>query len=530
MVQRNLTYSTRSDEEAIKAAGLVLDFDEIARKGSMDRQEATLAKAHGVYSSRQKGQHMVRITNPGGIMTSAQVRGIAEIAARYACGRACYTTRQSVQLHKVKVTDVPSVLRALSRLGLSTFHGCGDNLRNVAACPWAQNCPYKRFDVLPFARETQATLNSYRDLDNLPRKFKISYSGCYGECGQPHINCVGIVALVRFTASGETEEGFRVLIGGGMGAKAMQAREVFSFVPKPSIHQICRAIGMLFRDHGDRYNRSTARLKFIVERLGVEGCREIILGNLVSEGIGVEDLEMSPVTDCGPPVPPRPMAQTAPESPNGGFIQRILVPKGELTSEQLTRVAELSEMYADKYVHSSNRQNLELHGVQQQNLSTLRAEVTKLGFPVQGFFGLRDIVPCVGTTFCPLAVSATRNLYDRILPLVSSDKYDCIWDKAIINITGCPNSCSPYRIADIGFRGMRIREHDGSVEAYQMLIGGTESNFGLLFGEYKEDDCVLALESILDSFLRLRRGEETLADNIRRVGVETYKEDFIARD
>ena len=463
MIQRKLTNVRQCDEEAVKAAGLVLDFDEIARKGSMGREEVMLAKAYGVYTSRQRGDHMIRITNPGGVMTSAQVRGMADVAKKYAQGKLSYTTRQSVQLHKVMLPDIPVILRELAHYSLSTFHGCGDNLRNVAACPWASDCRYRRFDVLPFARETQAYVNSFRDLDNLPRKYKITYSGCSGECGQPHINCVGIVALVRRKAAGEIEEGFRVLIGGGMGWKGFIAQEVFSFVPKDRIHQLCRAIGQLFRDHGDRFNRAKARLKFVVDRLGIERCREIILENLVSEGIPVEGLDTAPVTDCGAPVPARPLAEAAPKGTDGGMIQRIMVPKGEIFSEQLTRVAELAEIYGDKCVHSSNRQNLEIHGVEEKNILALRSEIEKIGFAVEGFYGLRDIVPCVGTTYCPLAVSTTRNLYAKIMTLVKNSKYDKIWDKAIINITGCPNSCSPYRITDIGFRGMRIREDDGSV-------------------------------------------------------------------
>ncbi|MFH1071183.1 MAG: nitrite/sulfite reductase [Candidatus Glassbacteria bacterium] len=522
-MQRDLKNVRRSEEEMIKAAGLVIDFDEIARKGVMTKEEVALAKAYGVYSSRQKSDHMIRVTNPGGVMTSAQVRALVRIAEKYAQGKCAYTTRQSVQLHKVKLTDIPHLLRELAAGGLTSWHGCGDNLRNVAACPWASGCPHRRLDVYPYAVVTQKTLNSYHDTDNLPRKFKITYSGCGGNCGQPHINCIGAVAIERLR-DGKKEIGFRVFIGGGMGWKPFQGSLLYSFVPPDRIVALCRAIALLFRDYGDRFNRAKARLKFVVYQLGLDRCRELVEGFMAQEGTDYRDFETRPVEDCGPQIPGRPLAVPNPLDCEGLAIVRIMVPKGELTGQALARVAELSEMYGDKKVHSTNRQNLEIHGVAPEKAAELKMEIEKIGFGTENFFGLDDIVPCVGVTYCPLAVSTTRNLYDLLIPVVSRSKYDRIRDKAIINITGCPNSCSPYRIADIGFRGMRIRELRGSSEAYQVVLGGTEDCFGQLFGEYKEADCVRATESILDTFLSLQEGAETLAENVRRLGVEPYQE------
>ncbi len=525
-MQRELEFKHRSDEERVKGAGMVLDFDEIARRGSMSRTEVMLAKAYGVYSSRQGGDHMLRVVNPGGVMTSAQVRLLADVSRKYAADKLAYTTRQSVQLHKVRTVDIPVVMRELAKEGLTTFHGCGDNLRNVAACPWAKDCPHKRFDVLPFAVETSRYINSCRDLDNLPRKYKITYSGCGAGCGQPWINCVGIIALER-KRDGKVEQGFRVNIGGGMGWKPFVARELFSFVPTDKIHLLCRAVGLLFRDHGDRYNRAKARLKFVVQRKGIEQCRKIVLENLAAEGVEHGAFETAPVQECGRPWPDRPLCATDPlAAPNGRAIQRVMISKAELSGSQLQRVAELAEIFGDKHVHSSNRQNLEIHGVQPGNVAELRAEILAAGLGAEGFYGIRDVVSCVGVSYCPMAITATRELHDLLLPLVRKSKYDKIWDKTLINITGCPNSCVPYRITDIGLRGMRIRGQSGSGEAYQILIGGREHDFGKLFAELKVDDCPRAVECILDTFLTLRTGEETLADNVDRLGVEPYLKEW----
>lgn len=530
-MQRTLCRIRRHEEEAVKEMGLVLDFDEIARKGAMTREEASVAKWYGIYSSRQPGNHMARVVIPGGRITSVQARELARLAEKYAPGRISFTTRQSAQLHCLQLPVLASFLREIRQAGLTTFHGCGDVTRNVAACPWASVCTHRRFDVLPYAQATARTLSACRDLDNLPRKFKITFSGCSGNCGQPHINCVGAVAVTRRLPDGSEQPGFRVLIGGGMGWQPFIAQTLYEFVPPEKIVAVSRAVGLFFRDHGDRYIRIYARLKFVVHRRGIEFCRAEIGRILDAEGIDrtgiVEPGGPAPsddrIEDSGPPVPDRPLREPNPMGTDGLAIVRIKIPKGEMSSDHLARIADLAEMYADKHVYSTNRQNLELHGVEPDRVESLRAEIGALGLDVNDFFGLSDVVTCVGTTYCPLAVTETYRMFDALRETVYDPRYEPIRDKAIINITGCPNSCSPYRIADIGLRGMRIRGRAGSTEAYQITVGGAESCFGDVLGEYKFDDCLTVIRTVLDTFMAQRAGEETLAGHVAREGLEPYR-------
>ncbi len=371
-MQRDLSQQRRSDEEAVKAVGLVLDFDEIARKGSMSREEIAIAKWYGIYHSRQPGHHMARVVIPGGQITSVQARALARISAKYAPQRISFTTRQSAQLHCLRLKDLPEFLREIKAAGLTTLHGCGDVTRNVAACPRASICPHRILDVLPFAKATAARLAACRELDNLPRKFKISYSGCGGDCGQPYINCVGIVAVARGRPDGPAEPGFRVLIGGGMGWRGFVAQPLYSFVPPEKIIEVCRAVGLLFRDHGDRHLRMYARLKFVVHRLGIDRCRELVNEYLDKEGIDRSGFDEQPSERCAAAVADRPLSHPDPRGSDGLAIQQIKIPKGELSSEHLAKIAELSEVYGDKHVYSTNRQNLELHGVDPQRAGQLR--------------------------------------------------------------------------------------------------------------------------------------------------------------
>lgn len=517
-MQRKQTFERRSDDEFIKDAGLSIDFDEIAKKGKLSKEEELIAKWFGIYSSRQPGNHMARIVVAGGQITSSQARIVAKVSEMYAQGKLAITTRQSIQLHWLKTPRLPDMMRALADEGLTTFHGCGDVNRNVAACPLAETCRYRRLNVLPIAKETSRLMADSRDLDNLPRKFKISFSGCGAGCGQPYINCVGVIAVTRRNGNGDEEHGFKVVIGGGMGWRAFVGQDLFGWVPRDRIAQVCRAVGLLFRDHGDRRDRALARLKFVVHRYGIDKCRTLILEYLAGEGVPTDDFQVADVTDVGVAYPDRPLTEDTPVGTDGKVSVRAIIPKGELTHTAFKQLAVLSEIYGDKKLVATNRQNIELHGIAPEKVDEARAQVEALGFATRGSFGIRDIVPCVGTTYCPKAVTRTRDMYDLLQDLVKAPKYQPIQDKVIINITGCPNSCSPYRIADIGLRGTRIREDIGSVEGYEIRIGGAHDRFGFRIGDFKENDCPRVVEAVLDRYLELRQGDESLAQCVERVG------------
>ncbi len=479
----------------------------------MSKEEASIAKWFGIYSSRQSGNHMARVVIPGGQVTSTQARILAKASEMYAQGKLAVTTRQSIQLHWLKTPSLPDLMRGLAEEGLTTFHGCGDVNRNVAACPLAETCKYRRLNVLPHAKEISKYLADSRDLDNLPRKFKITLSGCGAGCGQPFINCIGIVAVQK-----GDQAGYKVIIGGGMGWKAFIGEEVFSFVPPHMIKYVARATALTFRDHGDRRDRNKSRMKYVVHRNGIEQCRKWILEHLEAEGHDTGALEVEPFTDTGPAFPDRPLTEENPVGTDGRVTVTAIIPKGEFTDKEMRRFAEISEIFGDKRIYTTNRQNIQIHGVLPDRVDDCRREIKALGFVTEGSFGLTDIVPCVGTTYCPLAVSKTREMYDILMDVVRQEKYAGIQDKAVINITGCPNSCSPYRIADIGLRGLRLREELGSTEGYEIVLGGTHDQFGKKIGDYKRDDCPKVIEAILDKFLDIREGDETLAECVRRTG------------
>lgn len=522
-MQYKMDFRRRSEEEYIKDNGMFIDYDEIARKGKMSKEEALISKWYGVYQSRQAGDHMARIVVPGGKVNTAQARVVAAASRKYSYGLISMTTRQALQLHFLQLGILPDFMRELATVGLTTFHGCGDVTRPIAACPLAETCKYKRFNVLPYAQEAMREINKMRDLDNLPRKYKISFSGCSANCAQPYMQCNGIIAVTK-NENGIQKDGFKFVIGGGMGWKAYVAKELFSFVPKEKYLDIIRAIALLYKEHGDRFNRTTSRLKVVVDAYGIDKCREIVLDFLKQEGKSVEGLEWESVDYIGTDVPKRPLIEEDPVGTDGLVTVRAIIPKGEIHADNLDALAEIAEKYGNQNLYTDNRQNLSIHGVEPKNIEKVKNAIHELGFRTEGFFGIRDIVSCVGTTHCPKAVSGTRNLFDALLKITQESKYDSIQKQGFINITGCPNSCSPYRIADIGFRGMRIRaEEEGAVEGYEMLIGGNEEAHGKKVGDFKSEDIPNIVRDLLDLFLAENIDKETIREFIDRKGVDYVK-------
>lgn len=522
-MQRTLHFRVRSHEEDIKEVGLVLDFDEIARRGVMSSDEATVAKWYGIYTMRQPGNFMARVVITGGELTSHGARSLASIAEAYAQGRVAITTRQDIQMHWLKSARLADFLRDIKRAGLSTFHGCGDVNRNVVTCPRAKVCQYRRFDVISDARRIAQAFLDERELDNLPRKHKISVSGCGAGCAQPLLNDIGLVAVLA-RKNGRVQEGFRVFVGGGHGWKPYVAQRLFGFVPRDLVVPVCLAVGRLFRDHGDRFDRQRARLKFVVEKYGIEECRRIVTFDLWQRGIDTRVFEVEEVEDAGIPYPKRPLSIANPVGTDGLSIVSVRVPRGEMRFHELQRFAEMAEVYADKHLYLTQRQNLEFHGVHPNAVATVKKAIQEIGFATDGVEGLRDIVSCVGTSYCPLAVTKTHDLFDLLQPVVNDERYRDIEASALINITGCPNSCSPYRIVDIGFRGARLREALGSVEGYEVTIGGTQARHGQRLGDFRLEDCPKVTRAILDTFLSRRKGDETLTDHVLREGIGPYLE------
>jgi sulfite reductase beta subunit-like hemoprotein len=509
------------------AIGPDIDFDSIAARSLVEipKNEIAMFKWTGIYHALQHGFFMLRVRVPGGILTSDDVVGVASIADQYAEGQLCLTTRQTMQMHWIRKEHLPTVLGALRDLGLDSKNACGDVTRNVVTCPLQGVCPHELGDV----RETLLSLANdpeIRDVQrNLPRKHKISVAGCARGCGQTLMNCQGWHPVERVGADGNTQQGFRLYVGGGLGARPHLAQRIFDWVPDGLVVDVARATVEFYRREGNRRDRSLARLKIVVRRLGARRFAEGVLGVLKERSIaGTEAVEIAASPE--PEILPSFLdgQSVVPQRQAGYSTVRIVVPRGELTTRDARCFAEWARRYGDSKLLLTARQNVHFRFVPNEQVSAFVAEIKAHGWAVEGFEHAPDIVACVGTTVCNLAVSDTPASYRQLYRALSEDAE--YWRRVgplRIHLNGCPNSCAQHWIADIGLRGMRRTDERGSEEGFTICIGGSLEGRGAIaqpLCDVPTSRVVTVVKRLLDAYLSERQSDgETFAAFVRRVGV-----------
>src|SRR5437867_5297287 len=269
----------RHSREAIEAE--ISRFEErvqLLRSGAISEEQfRPFRLKHGTYGQRQPGFQMLRVKVAAGVLKPSQLRVLARIADEYSTGRGHLTTRENVQFHFVKLENVPVAMRLLADCGLTTREACGNTVRNITACPVAGICPGEAFDVTPYALGVSRYLLRHPDFHDLPRKFKIAFSGCAddGGCAVAGIHDVGLIAQVR-GANGTAHRGFKVLVGGGLGSLPTEAAVLADFLPEEELLPTIEAILRVFTETGNRKNKLMARLKFVLRAKGIEELRRLI--------------------------------------------------------------------------------------------------------------------------------------------------------------------------------------------------------------------------------------------------------------
>ena len=468
---------------------------------------------NGIYGQRQGGHNqMVRVKFPYGGVNAEQLELLADAADRYSRGWGHLTTRQNVQFHFVQLERVPDLLRDLASVGLTTREACGDTVRNVMGCHLAGACPYEVLDISPWAEATFRYFLHHPYAQRLPRKFKINFSGCVTDCGQAMFNDVGVVAVARPLPDGTVEPGFRVFVAGGLGANPHPAQALEEFTALEDLLPTIEAVLRTFDHFGNRYNKLRARLKWVVDELGIDELRRRILKErqllLASSswpgGIPsiVDELGDAPAglatgvepTPVGAPVTLRvkPTSEQDPytrwESTNvvvgvaKGTVSAVAYARlGDITSEQFRKLAAIVRDF-DITVRVTNRQNLAFRGLDADQLPDLYKRLDEIGMAEPGAELARDVVSCPGADTCNLAVTQSRGLADDIGRALEDVGLADVGGIRI-NISGCTNSCGQHHVADIGFHGAERRAHGQSAPGYQMLLGGHVGSTEIEFGQ-----------------------------------------------
>lgn len=407
---------------------------------------------------------MVRIRIPNGVLDSRQLRTIADLAERHGRGVADITVRQNFQLHWVTLESLPEVFQALWLNDVTTMGSCGDVTRNVTGCPVAGLDAEELIDASPLVLLATELVNGNAAFYNLPRKFKVSISGCRAWCTYPEINDVGLTA-VRHPASSEI--GFAVRVGGGLSTDPHLGVKLDAFVPRSQALGVFRAIAELFRDSDVlRQNRERARLKFLFLQHGWTAERfkaeiEARLGVPLAPG----------VSDDPPDDAYRDHVGIHAQRQPGYCYVGVAVLRGRLAADQMRIAADLADRYGSGALRTTSMQNFLIPNVRRESAQALARELEDAGFAVAASPFRRGTVACTGSEFCKLALTETkgfaRGLVERLEQRLPG------FDQQLrINVTGCPNSCGQHWIADLGIEGKKVKMDGAVVDAYYFCVGG----------------------------------------------------------
>ncbi|MBT5549315.1 MAG: sulfite reductase [Nitrospina sp.] len=498
----------------------------------------------GIYGQRQDGEQMVRTKLPAGRITSDQLNCMAEFANKYSHGVLHITTRQDIQLHYVKINDVAQGLEELAQAGVTTREACGNTVRNVTACHKAGTCSTEVFDVAPYALAAYKYLLRKDLTQNLPRKFKITFGGCNG-CGLAPIHDIGLKAVIRQEGDKEVR-GFRVLIGGGLGSFPHAAKHLMDFIPEHNLLQMCEAIVSVFDKYGDKRNRNKARLKFVVDKLGMDKIKE-----LYEEEYTALNSKTYPAIELGsgdnPVIPdyqPNNQHDSDPEfilwknrnieaQKQDGFNNvQIKLILGDFDVSQAKALSNIAEKYAGGILLCTVNQNMMIPWVKEDAFGAVFAELKSIGLHKAGTEEIRDITCCPGSETCNLGITASRGLVQELnTEMENGFETSKDLDHVSIKASGCPNSCGQHHIASIGFHGGAKKINGILTPHYEVLLGGRVSEDDVVFGtsviKIPAKNAPAAMKLSLEDYKAGKKDSETFGEYFDRKG-KIYFRDLLS--
>ena len=453
---------------------------------------------------------MMRIGLPNGMLSSHQLRVIGDLTKKYARNLADITTRQNIQLHWLTIESLPEIVDALTAIGLSPKGACGDVLRNVTGCPIAGLDAHELLDASPLAVEIAHKLTANPEFYNLPRKFKVTVSGCPLWCSYPEINDVALTAIRR-EVDGLEEIGYSLRVGGGLSTEPHIAVRIPAFVPQGKAYAVVEAVLRIFKEQQElRENRTRARIKYLFMRHGWTA--ETMLEAIESK-LGYK-LDPSPVSED--PVPAdvyRDHVGVTPQLQQGLSAVGASVMGGRLSGNQLIQLADLAEQYGDGQLRATIMQNIILVNVPNTRTRDLVHALGEMDLQVEVTPFWRGAVACTGTEFCKLAISETK-AFSKWLTTEMEDRLPGFDQQIKLHVTGCTNSCGQSWIADIGLEGKKIKKDGVMVDAFYFCVGGAVGKYAAIARQIgfraAADDCPAAIERLLRAYLLAREPDEDL--------------------
>jgi sulfite reductase beta subunit-like hemoprotein len=498
--------------------------------------------SYGLYYQLDHTSHMQRIKVPGGLLSASQLDGMADIAERYGRGIAHVTTRQDIQIHWVPIDGIIDMYERLLAVGITTRGACADSVRNVTACPFAGTAPSEPFDVAPYCLAIHEYF-LFNPLNlTLPRKFKIAVEGCADDCAQAPVNDIGLYAKERAGV-----RGFSLHAAGGLGAQPFLAKPITDFIPADDLLIWCEAIVRIQHRFGERKNRNKARMKYLMNKLGLEKFRAAVeaeVGRVAAERgeelrTEVREIVASYRMPAAPDVrrartEPLPefahwqRTNTRPQRQPGYRAAVVHLPLGDVTSEQMRGLARLATEHGNGTLRTTNDQNFVMPWIPEAALPALHAGLVALELGGADVGTVRDVVSCPGMDYCSLAITRSMGMAERIQGHLAGDEstsngFAERLGPFTIKISGCPNSCGQHHVGDIGLTGHLVKDKDGVERPfYSVLIGGSvgegRARIGKRVGRFREEQAPAVVAALARLYEREREAAETFPAFCDRLG------------
>jgi sulfite reductase (ferredoxin) len=510
------------------------------REGKIhDEKFRSLRLARGIYGQRQPGVQMVRIKLPFGKITFKQLLRIADISDEYASGNLHLTTRQDIQIHYVSLDRTPQMWAELDQDDITIREACGNTVRNVTSSPTSGIDPAEPFDVSPYAHATFEYFLRNPICQDMGRKFKISFSSSEADTAFSYVHDIGLIPKLN----SNNERGFKVMLGGGLGAQPLLASIVEEFLPEDKLIPYIEAIIRVFDRHGERTNRNKARLKYLIQKIGL--AEVLALAEIERKAVKVKTYT---VNRDAIPAPVLPQQTTYPEvvisnplryeqwlvtnvfkqKQEGFYGVYVKVPVGDIPTATARKLVDAIKPYVADEIRVTQNQGLLLKFVRKDALPGLYNGLTELDLSTPGFDSLGDVTTCPGTDTCNLGISNSMTL-SRVLEDVIYNEYEeLIFNREIkIKISGCMNSCGQHGLAHIGFHGSSLKAGTRVLPSVQVLLGGGTVGDGVGRAAEKvikvpAKRATHALRAVLDSYKADAIANETFHAYYDRKGKDYF--------
>ncbi|MEW5958839.1 MAG: nitrite/sulfite reductase [Chloroflexota bacterium] len=497
--------------------------------------------------TRWEAPGMQRIKIPFGGVTAEQMEVLADIAEEYSDSILHVTTRQDFQLHFVALDDAPDMHRRLAAVGITTREACGNSVRNVTACPLAGVCRDETFDVTGYANETAHYFLGHRDVQDFGRKFKVAFSGCQQHpCGLTFMHDLGLIAKTRLV-EGVEQKGFEMYVGGGLGAVPYQAKLFDEFIPADELLPVTQAIARVYARLGEKKNRNQARIKFLVNSLGIEEFRRLVwaerrtltadpawTGWLENIAAYEESALPEPVSgerlDLGEEFEKWKSTNVYRQRQTGFAAVTIALPLGDLTAQQMRGLADITRRFTRDTARTTVEQNMILHWIHQADLPALYQALRQLKLHEPGAQSIVDVTACPGTDTCKLGIASSRGLAAELRKRLAARglQYDEAVRDLRIKVSGCFNACGQHTVADIGFFGSSRNVGNYRVPHFQVVLGGQWDENAAYFGQsmiaVPSKRIPEVVDRLLDLYMHGRQPGEHFRDYVIRVGRKEIKD------